>query len=155
MAQVLFFKGAEPQVERPEEVDGATGFYRVLTQYFTEKKGLTLDMVSLHEGITIDDHIGEDTKYVMGYSAGTRVVLEQFDPSKYEAVRGVVVFDPIETLRDAWNSWQIDKQAHVTKMSFGRAFAEGFANSIFYKDNHYFDSSIKKVQKNLDRFLNV
>ncbi|MBU1976139.1 MAG: hypothetical protein KKG59_07085 [Nanoarchaeota archaeon] len=94
-----------------------------------------------------------DSVYIFGHSNGTNTVLEEYSPDKYPAVQGIMLFDPSEQYRRAWNALEVQRWALISKTVGNRPWATGFDHSTYVNDGHFFTKSFDIIHKKLDEIV--
>lgn len=137
MPRVIIAKGLVPQ-SRTHQADE---FYSFLESCVRKNK-LAPEFASCTQLIGAD--------CLIGHSRGTNTILDAIS-SEYSP-RRIILFDPSDGYQALWNSLTMPKTAFISEC-LGRPWAEGFDNSIYLKDTHYFPKSRTRIARELDAIL--
>lgn len=151
MKEILFFKGKHEIISLPEFAPKAKKFYEELFELF-KSKGYAQKTIETISEKQLENHISEQTKYLVGHSKGATRILKEFEAEKHHWIKGVIVFDPKQTCKEEWNELKIPKILFVSTKEQTQDYT-GFQDKIEISDGHYFNNSKEKVFPILTKFI--
>ena len=153
MKEILFFEGNYETIILPENSPKVEIFYSALYNWF-ESKGFHRKNVNTNSKEQLEKNISPQTMFLVGHSQGATRILEQYSSEKYPQIKGIILFDPEQYVKDNWNILKTPKILFVSSQEeWVKGYYSNFNEKIELDDDHYFNNSIKKVFPVLDEFI--
>jgi len=149
MKEAILFRGKHEILILPENSEKANKLYDFLNKLF-EDNGFKLKIVGDKPDYSVIKKISKKTVYLIGHSRGANNILREFNPKKFQNVKGIILLDPLAYLKDKWDKISLPKILFASK--WGQDYS-GFDNLIKVKDDHYFNKSFKLIGKEINQFI--
>lgn len=149
MKKAVILKGKYEIIILPENSPKAKKLYDKLEEIF-KSKDFQVEMIESKPDYSVKDKISKETDYLIGHSRGANKILKELDSEKFPNLKGIILLDPLNFLKNNWN------KIILPKILFGSAWGEDyteFKETIQLKDDHYFNDSLEQIEKNIIKFL--
>jgi len=149
MKKAVILKGKYEVIIMPENSTKAEKLYDKLEEIF-KSRDFQVEMVESKPDYSIKNKISKETYYLIGHSRGANKILKELAPEKFPKLKGIILFDPLNFLKNNWN------KIILPKILFGSRWGEDyteFKGTIKLKDDHYFNDSFEQIEKNIIKFL--